>query len=93
MASWSAVLALSGFNYSGVTKELRFTNREGKYFWSNGFSYGTARISKGRKGLTIVLNVINGSIELNKVTITGFGSETFRKPMWIGTGESEIITI
>ena len=92
MASWSAVLALSGFNYSGVTKELRFANREGKYFWSNGFSYGTAGISKGRKGMTVVLDVLNGSIELNKVTITGAGSETFRKPVRIGTGESYTIS-
>ncbi len=91
MASWSAVLALSGFNYSGVTKELRFANREGKFFWSNGFSYGTAGISKGQKGMTVVLNVLNGSIELNKVTITGAGSETFRKPIRIGTGESHTI--
>ncbi|MDX9948019.1 MAG: hypothetical protein RBS38_11685 [Bacteroidales bacterium] len=60
MASWSAVLAPSGFNYSGVT---------------------------------VVLDVLNGSIELNKVTITDTGSETFRKPIRIGTGESESITI
>jgi len=82
------VLALSGFNYSGVTKELRFTNREGKYFWSNGFSFGTARISKDQKGMTVVLNVLNGSLELNMVTIKGAGSETFRRPIRIGTGES-----
>ena len=91
MASWSAVLALSGFNYSGVTKELRLTNKEGKYFWSNGFSYGTAGISKSQKGMTVVLDVINGYIELNKVIITGTGSESFRKPVRIGAGESYTI--
>jgi uncharacterized protein (DUF608 family) len=93
MASWSAVLALSGFSYSGVTRELRFTNQPGMYFWSNGFSYGTARISGDKKRMTVVLKLISGSIELNKLTIADTGSEVFSKPRRLNAGESASITI
>jgi hypothetical protein len=46
MASWAAVLALSGFQYSGVEKSMEFAAGEGTYFWSNGSAWGTCRISK-----------------------------------------------
>ena len=51
MASWSAILALTGFHYSGVTGEMKFGDITGKYFWSDGYSYGTVEISNtgGRK--------------------------------------------
>ena len=32
MASWSALITLSGFNYSGVSKTLTFTSKPGTYF-------------------------------------------------------------
>ena len=32
MASWSALLALTGFQYSGVTKEIKFGNITRKIF-------------------------------------------------------------
>ncbi len=40
MAAWGAVVALSGFHYSGVTKSMTFANVPGHHFWSNG--WGTA---------------------------------------------------
>ena len=45
MASWSAILALTGFHYSGVTREMKFGDITGKYFWSDGYAYGTVEIS------------------------------------------------
>lgn len=49
MASWSAVLALSGFQYSGVDKMMTFTKTPGTYFWSNGYEWGVAKVDeKGR---------------------------------------------
>ncbi len=44
MASWSAVLALTGFHYSAVNKSMAFNAAEGKHFWSNGYQYGTVEI-------------------------------------------------
>lgn len=51
MASWSAVLALSGFQYSGIDKKMTFTNKPGTYFWSNGYEWGTARVDEAGKAL------------------------------------------
>jgi non-lysosomal glucosylceramidase len=74
MASWSAVLALTGFHYSGVSKEIKFGDITGKYFWSDGYSYGTAEISGDDMSRSLNLSVLNGKIDVAKVTIDGFGS-------------------
>ena len=87
MASWSAVLALTGFHYSGVTKEIKFGNITGKYFWSDGYSYGTVNISQVNGARLLTLKVINGKIEILKVTVDGIGSTSYKKSMTIGTGE------
>ena len=68
MASWSALLALTGFHYSGVTKEIKFGDITGKYFWSNGYSYGTVNISQAEGARLLTLKVINGKIDISKVT-------------------------
>ncbi|GAA0579428.1 hypothetical protein HPO96_20715 [Kribbella sandramycini] len=40
MASWGAVVALTGFDYDGRTGALRFTT-PGTHFWSTGNAFGT----------------------------------------------------
>ena len=44
MASWTGILALTGFRYSGVLRALTFAARPGRHFWSNGYAWGTCRI-------------------------------------------------
>ena len=87
MASWSALLALTGFHYSGVTKEIKFGNIIGKYFWSNGYSYGTVNISQAEGARLLSLKVINGKIEISKVILDGIGSTSYKKAMSIQPGE------
>lgn len=48
MASWSLVLAMSGFHYSGVDQRMAFTDRPGRYFWSNGASWGLCEVEPRR---------------------------------------------
>ena len=67
MASWAAVLALSDFHYSGVDKTMNFTSKPGRYFWSNGYSFGTCEVS----GNSVVLKVMKGSLDLKSLTLTG----------------------
>lgn len=62
LASWSAVLALSGFRYSGVAKSMEFAARPGKHFWSNGAAWGTCEVF----GKRAVLEVIQGRLELER---------------------------
>ena len=67
MASWAAVLALSDFHYSGVDKTMNFTSKPGRYFWSNGYSFGTCEVS----GNSVELKVMKGSLDLKSLTLTG----------------------
>lgn len=59
MASWSAIPALSGFHYSGVTKEFAVTDRPGRYFWSNGWAWGEVVVAD-----KITISVKSGSISI-----------------------------
>lgn len=67
MASWSAVLALSGFHYSGVDKTMSFTSTPGRYFWSNGYAYGICEVSDK----SVKLEVLKGSLSLNTLSLAG----------------------
>jgi non-lysosomal glucosylceramidase len=93
MASWSAILALTGFHYSGVTKELQFGNITGKYFWSDGYAYGTVEISNTGADKLVTLNVLNGKLDISKMTITGFGSASLKKMTSIQTGGKQLFSI
>jgi non-lysosomal glucosylceramidase len=93
MASWSAILALTGFQYSGVTREMKFGDITGKYFWSDGYSYGTVEISNAGKEKSLTLNVLNGKIDISKMTVTGFGSASLKKMTSIETGGNQSFII
>ena len=50
MAAWAGILAYTGFQYSAVEDHMTFNARNGKYFWSNGYLYGTIEIiNQGRR--------------------------------------------
>ncbi|MDX2431758.1 MAG: GH116 family glycosyl hydrolase, partial [Bacteroides sp.] len=66
MASWAGVLALSGFQYSGIEKSMQFTSKPGNYFWSNGSAWGNCIIEPGDKYATINLSVLHGALELDQ---------------------------
>jgi non-lysosomal glucosylceramidase len=88
MASWSAVLALTGFHYSGVTKEITFGNITGQYFWSDGYAYGTVEISQKEGSKQIKLNVLNGRLDFLKVSLEGCGTKSFKDLKTLNSGES-----
>ncbi len=69
MASWAAVIALSGFHYSGVDKSMSFAAEPGDYFWSNGNAWGTCLVEKGKA----TLSVLGGKLELNRFSLNGLG--------------------
>lgn len=65
MASWSAIIALSGFHYSGVHKSMAITSQPGNYFWSNGYAWGTATVTRN----DVTIEVLHGSLTLNTLTV------------------------
>ena len=67
MASWAAVLALSGFNYSGVSKSITITGNPGKWFWSNGSAWGTVEVNPQ----AVTISLMEGVLELKSITCGG----------------------
>lgn len=61
MAAWGGVVAWTGFEYSGVTKTMKFdpVKGDGTYYWSNGYAYGSATIEKGEVNLTLLGGELN----------------------------------
>ena len=79
MASWAAVLALSGFNYSGVEKSMTFANQDGTFFWSNGYAWGSCSLKTMGKNTQVELSVLGGELALSKFTLREFSHKKFDK--------------
>lgn len=65
MASWSAVIALSRFQYSGVERSMGFTDCPGRYFWSNGYAWGVCEVADGQA----TIELLKGTLALDKFRI------------------------
>ncbi|UCE41160.1 MAG: hypothetical protein JSV17_17280 [Candidatus Aminicenantes bacterium] len=80
MASWAAVLALSGFRYSGTDKTITFAPKEGTHFWSNGAAWGMCRIRKQNQEFNVELTVKQGKLELKTFKLGEIGQKHFDEP-------------
>jgi hypothetical protein len=79
MMAWGSILACTGFHYSAVDKSMRFTDKAGKYFWSNGYQYGTIEVRDKEDDKSVLFSVLNGEISLKSFSLNGFGKVTFKK--------------
>jgi len=74
MASWAAVLALSGFRYHGGEKSVVIQPRinQGKFscFWSTGTGWGTFAHTVQRGATRVSLAVAHGEVTCRSLTIT-----------------------
>ncbi len=89
MAAWGGVLAYTGFNYSAVKKTMNFNPKPGKYFWSNGYQYGTAEIADSGPDKSVKITSLNGSLSLKSFTLNGTGTIRFKTPRVLTTGKTE----
>lgn len=80
MASWSALLALSGFHYSGVDKSFAITSAPGRWFWSNGSAWGVVC----NEGTRTTLELMEGSLDLKTFRS---GERTFRRNVRLRAGD------
>jgi hypothetical protein len=81
MASWAAVIALSEFQYSGVSQSMTFTSKPGRYFWSNGSAWGLCQVTP--EGSTI--EVLSGDLFLKSFALKGMETSKF-KPLHLTAG-------
>jgi len=90
MASWAAVPALSGFQYSGVTGAITFAaaTQPTRTFWSTGDAWGTCEQRPGSGGITVGLTVLGGSLHLKEIILTGGGKLSLPREATIGKGKT-----
>ena len=93
MASWGAVLALTGFHYSGVDQALTLAPTDGLAFWSNGYAYGTIRQEMAGKTGVYPSPLLKGSLEIKELNLSGFGRASFDSPRLIREGESATVEV
>ncbi len=88
MASWAALLALSGFRYSGVTQSMAFarSDRPSQQFWSNGYAWGLFRQTPGEEGVEVELDVLHGELSLGEFALTDYGSVALEETSQLGKG-------
>jgi len=95
MASWAAVLALTGFHYSAVEKSLTFAaaGKRTRWFWSTGYAWGTVEQRPLKRGIRVALTVLHGTLELRTLTLDGAGSVELPRAKEIAKGKSAVLTI
>lgn len=95
MASWAAVLALTGFRYSAVTQELWFTAAEGERrdFWSSGDAWGTCRQRPVAGGVEVTLTVLHGELRAERLTLEGRGTAALGGGGRLATGTTRTVLL
>ena len=89
MASWAAVLALSGFRWSAVTGTLELAARAGRHFWSNGSAWGTFALeTDGGQAFRLRLSVTEGDLGVDEVHLADFGSHRLPSRRALKAGET-----
>lgn len=97
MASWGAVLALTGFGYDGVTQTMTFAaaGEPATWFWSNGSAWGTcAQEPASAENTRIVrLSVGQGRVALRRLQLRGVGALDLTPPQEITAGETATFVV
>lgn len=95
MASWAAILALSGFHYSAITGTLSFraTPEKSRMFWSTGYAWGTLEQSPQATDTQAELTVHAGRLNIRRLILTGRGSSEESASREIRAGESYRVVV
>ncbi|OPZ81125.1 MAG: hypothetical protein BWY76_03134 [bacterium ADurb.Bin429] len=93
MASWGAILALTGFHYSGIMGTMTLAPLAGTNFWSTGDAWGTTTQEETAEGITVTLRVYGGTLSLCRFILTGAGEVTLPRAVTLNGIESFSILI
>ena len=91
MASWGAILALSGFGYSAVDQVIRFAapSNACSHFWSSGYGWGSCAFSpQADRSCKINFSVLGGEIAFAEFALTGLGKQEFGQPQVLKRGDT-----
>jgi hypothetical protein len=88
MISWAGVLALTGFHYSAVDQALTFAAKAGRFFWSNGYAYGTVQQKRAAGKISVTLTSLKGDLAFKTFTAEGAGFKTFKTVQTLRSGQT-----
>ena len=94
MASWAAVLALTGFHYDGVDHAMRFQRADEAclWFWSNGEAWGTCDQQPSGAGTDVTLTVLSGTLRLKSLALSDGGLAEFPERT-LTAGDTASVTV
>ena len=87
MASWGAVPALTGFHYSAIENTMQMAPRVGKWFWSNGYAWGTTEIKKDGRNFNVSLKVMHGELGLKSFGLENTGTFQMKTKSILKSGD------
>jgi hypothetical protein len=87
MASWGAVLALTGFHYSAVDGRLTLAARPAQSFWSSGYAWGSFSVEQSAAGYRVRLDIAEGALELTHLRLEGHGESSWDSRRQLQAGE------
>lgn len=95
MASWAAILALTGFHYSAVEQRLQFgALPAGKpVFWSTGHAWGTCELRKQGRKTALELTVCGGAITVKTLCLGSRNDIALPAPRTLTAGRSTVFSI
>ena len=95
MASWGAVLALTGFGYDGVEQALRFAKSDVpcRWFWSNGDAWGTCEQCPAPAGTEVTVTVLFGTLHLQRLGLAGSAPVDFSEAQKLSAGHSASVLV
>ena len=95
MASWAAVLALTGFHWSAREGSIEFaaSKKPSCFFWSNGYAWGTCTQTPHRGGAKVELAVTHGLLKITRLSLTGLGVVALPKPKIIRKGRKAVFNV
>ena len=88
MISWAGVLAITGFHYSAVDQALTFAAKAGRFFWSNGYAYGTVQQKRAAGKISVTLTSLKGDLAFKTFTAEGAGFKTFKTVQTLRSGQT-----
>ncbi len=74
MMSWTAIPALTGFQFNAADGKMNWGPARGVHFWSTGYAWGTLETRETVEGLSVKLAVLGGRLPMKTLEIAKAGN-------------------
>jgi uncharacterized protein (DUF608 family) len=93
LAAWTAVPALTGFQYDGVERTMALSATPGNWFWATGQSWGVCRLRRQRRQWRATLRVLHGTLTLCRFALNPGFEMRWRNPVHLAAGKAKTFAL